>query len=86
MNCSVGIDTSTCEEIRLEWHEIAKTEVTRHRGRLNVLSPEQKSQLESVLVSVADHMLEQVLQGAERLSGTDRLKFLNVWRREKVAA
>jgi len=79
-------DTYACEEIRLEWHEIAKAEVVRHRRRLGVLTPEQESQVESVLVSVADHMLEHVMDRARNFSGLDRLRYLSVWRRVRAAA
>lgn len=78
--------TYTCEEIRLKWHEIAKAEVVRHRRRLGVLTPEQESQLESLLVSIADHMLDHVIDGARNFSSLDRLRYLNVWRQDRVAA
>lgn len=79
-------DTNTCEQIRLEWHEIAKAEVVRHRRKLGVLTPEQESQVESVLVSVADHMFEHVIDGARNSTGLARLRYLNVWRRVRAAA
>jgi hypothetical protein len=76
----------TCEEIRSEWHEIAKAEVVRHRRRLGLLTLEQELELESILVSVADHMFEQVIDGARSFSGFDRLSYLKVWRRVRAAA
>jgi hypothetical protein len=80
---SMGNDDATAfNEIRLEWEEIARAEVTRHRRRLGLLTPEQQSAVESVLISVADHMFETVLQGAANCSGGERLRYLSVWRRQ----
>jgi hypothetical protein len=76
----------TCEEIRSDWREIAKAEVQRYRCRLGLLSPEQELEVETVLVSVADHVFEQVIDGTRGFSGLDRLSYLNVWRRVKAAA
>jgi hypothetical protein len=79
-----GIDDAN--DIRLQWQEIARTEVTRQRRRLALLSDEQRVAVESVLVSVADHMFEIVVQGADNCPEVDRFKYLNAWRRESVAA
>jgi hypothetical protein len=75
----------TCEEIRSDWREIARTEVGRHRCRLGFLTPEQEREVESVLVSVADHIFEQVIDGVRDFPNLDRLSYLNVWRRVKAA-
>lgn len=69
-------------EILLEWEEIVRTEVTRHRRRLRLLTPEQQTVLESALISVAGHIFEAVLEGAESCSEVDRLKYMNAWRRQ----
>ena len=74
------------DDIRLQWQEIARTEVTRQRRRLALLSDEQRVAVESALVSVADHMFEIVVQGADNCRDVDRCKYFNVWRRESVAA
>ena len=73
-------------DIRQQWQEIARTEVTRQRRNLGQLSEEQQMAVESVLVSVADHMFEIVVRGAEKCPGVDRFKYFNVWRRRAVAA
>jgi hypothetical protein len=75
-------DASAFNEIRLEWEQIARSEVTRHRRRLGLSTPEQESAVESVLISVAHHMFETVVQGAESCTTVDRLKYLNAWRRQ----
>ena len=81
---SQGIDDAN--DIRLQWQEIARTEVTRQRRQLALLSDEQRVAVESALVSVADHMFEIVVQGAENCPDVDRFKYFNVWRRGSVAA
>jgi len=73
-------------DIRQQWQEIARTEVTRQRRNLGQLSEEQRMAVESALVSVADHMFEVVVRGAEKCPGVDRFKYFNVWRRRAVAA
>lgn len=79
-------DVISANDIRLQWQEIARSEVTRQRRRLAQLSEEQRVAVESALVSVADHMFEIVVQGAENCPGVDRFKYFNVWRREAEAA
>lgn len=75
-------DATAFNEIRLEWEEIARAEVTRHRRRLGLLTPEQQSAVESVLISVADHMFDTVVQGAADCSRLEHLRYINVWRRQ----
>ena len=79
-------DATSANDIRMQWEEIARSEVTRHRRRLALMSDEQQLAVESVLVSVADHMFEIVVQGAENCPGVDRFKYFNVWRRDAAAA
>lgn len=79
-------DATDFNDIRLEWQAIARSEVTRHRRRLGLLTPEQETAVESVLISVADHMFEMVVEGIESCPGADRFKYLSVWRREAEAA
>ena len=76
----------SADDIRLHWQEIARSEVTRQRRRLAQLSDEQRVAVESALVSVADHMFEIVVRGAENCPGVDRFKYFNVWRRDSAAA
>lgn len=78
-------DITTYNEIRLEWEEIARAEVSRHRKRLALLSAEQQTEIESALISVAGHILETVLENAERQSGIEALKCMNEWRRPAAA-
>ena len=73
-----------CDEIRSEWQEIARAEVSRHRRRLGRLTPAQESEVESVVVSVADRMFEQLLLG--NVSPSVRVKCLKIWRPNAVAA
>jgi hypothetical protein len=75
-------DAMAFNEIRLEWEEIARSEVTRHRRRLGLLTPEQQSAVESVLISVADHMFETVLYSAANCSGVEGLRYIAEWRRQ----
>jgi hypothetical protein len=79
-------EINEANDIRLEWQEIARNEVMRQRRRLALLNDEQRMAVESVLVSVADHMFEVVVQGAANCPDTRRFKYFNVWRREAVAA
>ena len=72
------------EEVRLEWRAIARSEVSRHRRKLGLLSPQQESAVESVLVDVADQLFRQLF--LERVPQPLRRKCLNVWRRNAVAA
>lgn len=81
-----GEDTASANDIRLEWEEIARNEVMRQRRHLSLLNEEQKLALESVLVSVADHMFEKVVQSVENCPGVDQFKYFNVWRRDEAAA
>jgi len=73
-------------DIRLEWQEIARNEVIRQRRQLALLSDEQRMAVESALVSVADHMFEVVVQGAENCPDSKHFRYFNVWRRLAVAA
>ena len=82
MDSNLGEDIVPFNEILLEWEEIVRTEVTRHRRRLGLLSPEQQTVLESALISVAGRIFEAVLEGAESCSEVDRLKYMNAWRRQ----
>jgi len=79
-------EINEANDIRLEWQEIARHEVMRQRRRLALLSDEQRMAVESALVSVADHMFEVVVQGAENCPDSKRFKYLNVWLRLAVAA
>ena len=72
------------EEIRSEWQGIARAEVSRHRRRLGSLTPEQESEVESVLVHVAGQMFDQMLR--ENVPPAARLKCLKIWRPQVVAA
>jgi hypothetical protein len=72
------------EEIRSEWQGIARAEVSRHRRRLGSLTPEQESEVESVLVHVASQMFEQLL--VARVPQSARQKYLKIWRPDAVAA
>lgn len=86
MHATETDEATTVDDIRLEWEEIARNEVTRHRRRLSLLTPEQQSAVESVLLSVTDHMFELVVAGAESCPRVDRHKYFSVWRREEAAA
>ena len=71
-------DDEVSEEIRLEWQEIARSEVSRHRRRLGLLSPEQQTAVESVLVHITNTMFEQL--SMERAPRALRLKWLQTLR------
>lgn len=73
-------------DVRCQWQEIARSEVMRQRRRLALLSDEQRIAVESVLVSVTDHMFDMMVQGAENCADVDRCKCFDVWRREPIAA
>jgi hypothetical protein len=55
-------------------------EISRHRRHLSLLTMEQQTTLEAVLISVADHMFEVVVEGVESCPDEDRYKYLRVWR------
>jgi len=69
---------ATCEEIRLQWQQIARSEVSRYRRRLGQLTPQQASEVESVFVSVANSMFEQFFPSNRSDSARD--KCLKLWR------
>ena len=71
-------NTETCEEIRLQWQQIARSEVSRYRRRLGPLTPEQASEVESVFVSVANGLFEQFFPAHSSDSWRD--KCLKLWR------
>lgn len=78
-------DTNTVsEEVRLEWQEIARAEVSRHRRKLGSLTPQQESAVESALVYVANQLFEHL--SWESVQQPMRLKCLNILRRNAVAA
>ena len=77
-------DEMVFDEIRQEWRAIARSEVSRHRRKLGLLSPQQESAVESVLVDIADQLFGQLF--LERVPQPLRRKCLNVWRRNAVAA
>ena len=82
MHSNVTSGATELIELRLEWEEIARSEVTRHRRKLGQLTPEQQTEVESALVSVTGEIFQRILEGAESYSGLDRLKYMNAWRRE----
>ena len=84
MEANTDNNDAMCEEIRSEWQEIARAEVSRHRRRLGPLTPAQESEVESVLVSVADRIFEQLLLG--NVSQSVRVKCLKIWRPDAIAA
>lgn len=75
---------TVCEEIRLEWQEIARAEVLRYRRRLGTLTLEQATEVESVLVHVANQLFDHL--SLESVPPPLRLKCLKTWRRDAVAA
>jgi glutamyl-tRNA reductase len=60
-------------------HEIARTEVTRHRRRLGPLSAEQESAVEALLVSTVDQIFRQVIDGVQRYPEQVRVQYVSVW-------
>ena len=84
MDDTTAEDKSVFDEIRREWQMIARSEVSRCRRKLGLLSLQQQSAVESVLVDVADQLFGQLL--FERVPQPLRRKCLNVWRHRAVAA
>ena len=70
------------EEIRIEWQEIARSEVTRHHRNL-ALTAEQEREVELALVAVTDGLFEHLLAN---VSAVAQLTCLKIWRRDGLAA
>ena len=74
-------EVTTYNEIRLEWEQIARAEVSRQRKRLRLLSAEQQTEIESALISVAGHIFNTVLKNTAQPSRVEQLRCMNAWRR-----
>ena len=68
------------EEIRLEWQQIARSEVSRQQ-RKSTFTAEQRREVESALVAVTDGLFERLLGN---VSSTAQLTCLKIWRRDEV--
>lgn len=66
-------------EVRLHLHDIARSEISRHRGRLASLSTEQQSAVEDLLISTADKISHQVIDRIQSYPEAVRLKYVSVW-------
>ena len=68
------------EEIRFEWQQIARSEVSRQQRKLT-FTAEQQREVESALVAVTDGLFERLLGN---VSSAAQLTCLKIWRRDEV--
>jgi hypothetical protein len=68
------------EEIRLEWQQIARSEVSRQQRKL-AFTAEQQLEVESALVAVTDGLFERLLGN---VSSAAQLTCLKIWRRDEM--
>ncbi|HEX7296652.1 MAG TPA: hypothetical protein VF251_12910 [Pyrinomonadaceae bacterium] len=81
MNSNTKITDNRFEEIRLEWQQIARSEVSRQQRKL-AFTAEQQREVESALVAVTDGLFERLLGN---VSSTAQLTCLKIWRHDGVA-
>ena len=82
MDSLTKITSTQFQEIRLEWQEIARSEVSRHHCSL-ALSAEQEREVETALVAVTDGLFERLLAN---VSAQAQLTCLKIWQRERLVA
>jgi hypothetical protein len=68
------------DQVRQCLQEIARAEIARHRRRLGPLTPEQESAVEALLVSTADQISRQVIDGVQSYPEHVRVKYVSVWK------
>jgi len=68
------------EEIRLEWQQIARSEVSRQQRKLGFTAQQQR-EVESALVAVTDGLFERLLGN---VSSTAQMTCLKIWRRNRL--
>lgn len=83
MGPSTNNTEAASEQIRLEWQEIARTQVIRNRRKLGSLSPEQEAAVESVFVCVVNQLFAQL--SLETAPPPLRLRWLKMLRPDAVA-
>ncbi len=66
-------------EVRLHLHDIARSEIIRHRRRLASLSTEQRSAVEALLISTVDKISGQVINRIQSYPEAVRVKCMSVW-------
>ena len=68
------------EEIRLEWQQIARSEVSRQQRKLGFTAQQQR-EVESALVAVTDGLFERLLGN---VSSAAQRTCLKIWRRDEL--
>lgn len=68
------------EEIRLEWQQIARSEVSRQQRKLGFTAQQQR-EVESALVAVTDGLFERLLGNVSYAAQRTCLK---IWRRDEL--
>jgi len=68
------------EEIRLEWQQIARSEVLRQQRKLGFTAQQQR-EVESALVAVTDGLFERLLGN---VSSAAQRTCLKIWRRDEL--
>ena len=74
------ITDSQFEEIRLEWQQIARSEVSRQQRKLGFTAQQQR-EVESALVAVTDGLFERLLGN---VSSAAQGTCLKIWRRDEL--
>ena len=66
-------------EVRLHLHNIARSEIIRHRRRLASLSTEQRSAVEALLISTVDKISGQLINRIQSYPEAVKMKCMSVW-------
>lgn len=66
-------------EVQLQLQDIARSEITRYRGRLASLTTEQQSAVEALLISMADKISHQVIDRIQSYPDGLQMKYVSVW-------
>ena len=77
--CNAPREMETGEEVRQHLRDIAKSEIEARRKRLASLTTEQQSAVEALLISVADLISHQVIDGIQSYPEAVRKKCVSVW-------
>jgi glutamyl-tRNA reductase len=62
-----------------EFQDIARRELTRHRGRLGQLTPEQERAVESLLISTVNKISHPLVQQIERSFEIVETELVKTW-------
>lgn len=67
------------DDVRLRLQDIARSEITRHRGSLGSLSAEQRSMVEALLIATADKISHQIIDRIQSFPEKVQMEYVRVW-------